>query len=397
MHKTCSSRTAGNEIRRLFTRPSPLSCLRRAHQMLLLVFAVCVAAGCATTQETRQSLAAYVKAMDEVEQSANMFLTDFADELRVQKELARVGGAESVTSRPPYPATFVPPPDPNVPQTEFDKALMRNRQALLVIRQYNNALVALAEGHSEQEVRARTSELGAGMQTLATIVGASIPGLSLLVDIAPKVIKLAQDAHNREQLAKAVAEGRPAVIAILKHLESETPRMYRLSVVATSQAESKLQENIQRTADALKGFIPRHGPPTDAAMVGRMATFQGELGEIERNTRMQGVMPIPLPYTNGRPAFDAAAAAEGDIFMQSLRASAQKYVELIAKQNAYHDLLTKYVLAIRQTQNSLNQVADSLTKPVDLRAEAAQLLKVSFELRDAISAYRNPSAASAAP
>ena len=377
-------------------RNSRVSSRPRVAGVALLACVVLLAAGCAVTEETRRSLAGYAQAMGQVELSANEILTDFSNGRKVQEELKRVAGAEQGPAPPEYPAKFVPPRDLSAPRGEADKALARARQALAVIRQYNDALVALAEGHSEQEVRARAMEFGGALETLVSIAGASIPGLGAFTAVGPKIIKLAEDAANRKQLEQAVKDGREPVGIILTALEAQTSPMYGLSVVGTKQGQEKLQDDIQRAALVLKASIARHGPPIDTKLAGEMAALQAQLGEIGAKTGVLSAMPIPLPYTNGKPAYNSRAHAEIKIFMYSMRAAAQQYVELAAKQNAYYNLMNKYVAALGQTRRSLDLVAESLAKPVDPRAEVDRLLKVAFELRDAMGAYRNPSVTSAA-
>ncbi len=377
-------------------RPPSVASLQRLGGVALLA-SVVLFAGCAVTRETRQSLAGYVQAMDQVELSANLFLTDFSNGLKAQEDFKRGAGSGEVPVRVEYPSEFVPPGDLGVLQTEPEKAVARTRQALVVIRQYNDALVALAEGHSEQEVRARVVEFGGALGKLASIVGSSIPGLGEFTALGPQIIKLAQDAANREQFIQAVNAGRKPVGDILMDLEDQTPAMYRVSLVGTKQGQTKVQNDIRRAASTLKALIARHGPPIDADLARKVAALQAELGDIGKRTQTLGAMPIPFPYTNGRPPFDTTAHAETEIFVQALRASAQQYAELVARQSAYYDLLNKYVAMLRQTRSSLDLMAASLAKPVDLRATIDGLFKAVFELRDGIAAYRNPSLTPAAP
>jgi hypothetical protein len=390
--------THGNRAERItpfrgISRPSPPP---RLVGVALLSWVVALASGCAVTEETKRSLAGYVQAMDQVEQAANEFLTDFSDGLKVQAKLQRVASPDKSPDRPEYPTEFVVPGDPSIPQTETEKALASTRQALVVIRQYNDALVALAEGQPESEIRARTEEFGGALQTLVSMAEASIPGIGAFTLLGPKIIKLAQDAANREQLEQAVNEGREPVGVILAALEAQTTPMYALSVVGTVQGQTDLRNKIRRAAFPLKTLLSLHSPPTDPALAGEVASFQAELAEIGDRTGTRGAFAIPFPFASGKPVYNAAVHAETKVFIQAIRSSDQKYAELVAKQNAYYNLMNKYVATLRQTRRSLDLVAASLAKPVDLRSEVDRLLKVAFELRDAMSEFRNPSVATVA-
>lgn len=370
---------------------------RRAATATVLVGVLLGASGCAVTRETRQSLAGYVQAMDQVEQSADVFLADFSNGLKVQDELKRVAGTSTPARPPLYPTTFVLPSAARVPLNEIDSALVTTRQALLVVHEYNAALVALAEGQSEEEIRQRATAFGKAFKPLTDLAKLSIPVFSQLADYGATILKSVQDASNRQQLQQAIEKGKPAVAIILEALEKETPEFYRLSVVTTSQAESSLKADVRRTAETLGDMIRRRGFPTGADMLTAVAEMQVQITEIGNRTGTRPAMPVPLPFVDGLPPYDATADAEAKVFVKSMRSSADRYVELIAKQNAYHQLLASYVGALRQTRRSLDLVADSLNQPINLGEEAKKLLKVAFDLRDAMAFYRNPPPASALP
>ena len=171
-------------------------------------------------------------------------------------------------------------------------------------------------------------------------------------------------------------DGREPVGLILAALEAQTSSLYRLSVVATKQGQDKFQSDIRRVAEVLKKLLAAAGPPTATELVAKVAALQVQLDEIGAQTRTRGAMPIPFVFGPGKPAYDALAHAQAEVFVQAIRASADKYAELVARQNAYYELLKKYVATLRQTARALEFMEASLARPVDLRAEANQLLKV---------------------
>ena len=208
--------------------------------------------------------------------------------------------------------------------------------------------------------------------------------------LGPQIVKLAQDAANREQLVRAVEAGRKPVAEILLDLEAQTSSMYRVSVVATRQAQTAVQNDIRRTAATLNALVARHGPPVDAEVARKAALLQAALADIGLRTQTLPALPVPFAFGSGRPPFDAGAEAEAAVFVQALRASAQQYAALVARQNTYYELLGKYVALLRQTQAALDLVAASLARPVDLGVAVDRLFKTVFELRDSLAAYRHP-------
>jgi hypothetical protein len=97
------------------------------------------------------------------------------------------------------------------------------------------------------------------------------------------------------------------------------------------------------------------------------------------------------------PAYDMTAHNEMKIFMEVIRASAGKYTEVVAKQNAYYNMMEKYVALLRQTRQSLDLVRDSLSAPIDMQGEAQRLWGVAFELRNAMAVFRDASAGTGSP
>ncbi|MDM0001828.1 hypothetical protein QTI24_24685 [Variovorax sp. J22P240] len=339
--------------------------------------------GCGVTPQQRQSLDTYVQAMDQVRTSADELLTDYANTSKPD------ANAAPDTPTQDFPDELKLPGDDETPTTEPAKSIASSRRALGVLRAYNAALVALAEGRSEAEVRTQITGFGGALQSLGSLFGASVPAFAPFAGIGASVIKMAQDATNRKQLELAVEQGREPVAVLLKELENQATAMYRASVVRASQAQRKQRDAIRSVAERFGAFLARHGPPKDAAIVGDAARLQAELDEIGRKTQTREKMPVPFKFGAGKPPLDAATWGEADLFAQSIRESAQKYADVALRQNAYHALLVRYVAALRHTNASLKALSASLSAPVPLQVETAQFFGAAFSLRDAIAVYRN--------
>lgn len=361
----------------------------RTFRITLASLVVLGATGCAITQETRRSLDGYTQAMIQVDQSADRFLADFSSGLKAQEDLKRLEGVRPAALAQEYPDTLSLAVDAKAAQTPVGQKVAATRQALATVRTYNEALLALAEGKPENDIRQSATKLGDELQTLATLAGATLPALGPIIGIGSKIIKLAQDAANRKQLEQAIKEGSASVDLILRVLENQTPSMYELSVVGAKQAQDKSRDEIRRTGQVLKALIARHSPPANAELISKIPAQQALIGEIGRKTRTLEALPVPFKYSAGKPAYDTAADAEAAIFIESLGKSAQKYAEVIVRQNAYHDLMQKYAALLRATRNSLGVLVKSLSAPADLNAEVNRLLGAAFDLRDTMAAYRN--------
>jgi len=381
-----------------FTKPKAEALARSLKRMRRFAIATtsCLllfTASCAITPQTKQSLDSYIQAMDEVHESANLLLSDFASNLEAGKQ-SESGGAQGSDTKPEYPPEFLLPHNQSQATSKVDKAIAESRVALEVIRQYNDALVALAEGRPEAEIKNQINQFGGALQTLTSLGGLAVPGFGEFSDIAAKVIKLAQDAHNLEQFKQAVKEGRQPVELILIALENQTPAMYEASVVITKQRQSAVKKNIRQVGSALKLFLEKYSPPpAESDLNSEMAKFQAELVAIGNRTKTLAALPNQFPFRSGKEVYDEVAHKDMKIFMQAVRASNAQYEEIVARQNAYYKIMDKYVALLGQTRQSMEALSDSLEAPIDINREAFRLIQVAFELRDAMAVIRTPSVA----
>ena len=348
--------------------------------------------GCAITPEAKRSLAAYVQASTEVEQAAHLFLTDFVNPARIELELNRIAnGSVPVEPDEEYPSEFVPVTKADAPLTKFEQALADSRQALGVIREYNEALVALAEGRPISEIKGQIQELGGLISAFASLGGFAVPGIEQFAAIGTNIIKLAQDSHDLERLKTAVAKGQAPVEKILDVFKGQTESIYRLSVVKAQTSQVDLRKAMARIAASMKSLLKRYSPPSrDATSFAKVTDFQLEVVLIGERTRTAKAMPNPFPFDDAQPAYDQEAHTNLKVLMSVLRANDAKYGEIVAKQNAYFELMEKYVATLGEMRNALALVQQSLEAPVDLRGQISRLFHSAFELRDAMSELRHP-------
>ncbi|MBT6274540.1 MAG: hypothetical protein HOI95_10450 [Chromatiales bacterium] len=353
--------------------------------------------GCGVTEATRQTLASYSAAMEEVDQAANTFLSDFEDRVKAQEELKRVE-ANKDNPPPAFPSTFEPPPTTVVkPTEEFDVALLSSKHGLQVIREYNHALVALAEGQSIGQVKTRLGRLGSSIKSMGAVLGVAVPAFTPFLGGGSTILKLVEDAQNRQQLIGALRQGRGSVDTILSTLEKQTPSVYQVSVVDTNRKRDALLFDSRHAGEVLANLMKSRSAPTDAALNQQTVALNEELRaalrEMGLSDRVVNVrLPNPWPFTAGAPVYGAADNAKVKVFAGVIRTNRDDYKTLIARQNAYYDLLEKYVGSLRSTRSALTAAEESVHAPLDLRAKIAEVLGVASTLRTALAQFKNPAA-----
>ncbi len=358
----------------------------------LLVLAM---TGCAVTPQTRQSLSTYSQAMAQVTQSADVFLTDFSNGLKVQQDLKRYGETRQARVVEDYPDVLRLPDAVREPRTDAERAVQYWREALVIVQAYNDSLIALAEGRSEAEIRQDIVGLGGDIAALGNLVGLAVPAFSGFAAIGAQVIKLAQDADNRNKLEQAVQQGQAPVNTILQELEKRASGWYDLSVVGTIQAADKLREEIKATAASMRNLVAGYGPPADPAVIEAVAADGALVNGIGGRMKSRSLINL-YQFTAGKPPFDATANKQVQVFIQSLSNSAEKYAELMAKQRAYHEMLVQFVVLLERARVAMDKLARNLAEPANVNTEISGALRAAFRLRESMAAYHAP-AASPAP
>lgn len=360
--------------------------LRRAAAVMMVGAFCLLATGCAVSPQAKQSLSKYVQASDQVLQTAVDLVNDYESRVR-----AGAASAESSASAPvpAFPGRFVLKlVVGDRVLTEDELAIASTREALEVLREYNALLVALAEGRSEAELQQQAGAVGGALQQLASIGGFVIPGVASASQLLGKAAKLWQDAKNREQMVKLVADGKDTVTKIFLGMREQVPAFYSASVAETEGKQNVLLESIGRVVFHLDDLVKQHSAPVHPAVAVQMAELELQVAEVARKTRTRS--KTPFSYVAGKSLVDADVAAQAGVLVQSMRVHAQRKVELVAAQNAFYDALVKYVIALTAMETAFDKLSVSLNAPLDLRAEVRHLIGVGSGLRDAVTAFRRP-------
>ena len=215
----------------------------RNRYLAILSITFLVTACAPISPQTRQSLAAYTVAMQQVEDATDKFLVDFAsaDDLKVSIEESLAGDAPNS-----YPASFDPQLLSDVSAAGVSDDIQKRRKALAMVSAYNDALVALAEGQPESVIKSRLDAFGGGVQSVLGTVGITAgAGFSAVIAGASKIATMVQNGLNAQQFAEAIETGKPIVEAILSQLESDTKQYYTASIVVTENARDPISEEME--------------------------------------------------------------------------------------------------------------------------------------------------------
>ncbi len=355
------------------------------YRVLALAIVSLFFAACGVTQETRQSLTAYTIAMQQVEAATDGFLVDYAsaEELRAQIEASAAADVPNS-----YPVTFDPQQQTAVTARGVSEDIQQRRIALARISAYNDALIALAEGQPESVVRTNLESFGGGIESVLNTVGITADGgFAAIIPIASQLASMIQEGLNAQQFERAIRLGKPIVEAILLQLEADTVEYYRVSIVVTERQRDPIRREMRSAMQLVSDIAAESSAPTDVAIKNRVRVIENRLMSANTRTDTLQFVPEGLPFNAARPELNEAALDRLENATLAVEAVEAKDSEIVAKQNAYYELLSTYVLTLRQVKLSLSAVQQSLDSPRNFNVQANVLLDAALRLRDAFAEY----------
>jgi hypothetical protein len=345
-----------------------------------------IMSGCAITQETKQSLLAYTTAMQQVQVSTDKFLIDYSSVADLRRQLEQTLASDAPNS---YPASYNPRLRSGTSIAGADTDIQARRSALAAVAAYNDALVALAEGQSEAAVSAHLKSFGGGIETVLGTIGiTTASSFGAVLPLASKLAALIQDGLNKAEFTEALNLGQPIIEAILAQLESDTAHYYAASIVVTERERDKVKSELRGAVPALRRLAGQSSAPTEENPLIEVRKIERTLNSIGIRTDTSALMPESLPFDAGKPKLDLQALERIKVSMKAIESIAKQDAEIVAKQNAYYDLMDAYVATLRQTSASLLFVSNSLDKPIDFNTQAGLLLDTALNLRSAFDEYR---------
>lgn len=342
--------------------------------------------GCAITPETKQSLIAYTIAMQQVQVATNKFLIDFSSAEDLRKRLKQTLAGDVANT---YPATYDPRLRSDTPIAGVEADIQARRSALAALAAYNDALVALAEGQSESTVSAHLQSFGGGIEKVLNTIGiTATSSLAAALPLASRLMTLIQDGLNKEKFTEALNLGQPIVEAILAQLESDTTQYYEASVVLTERERASVKSEMKEAVESIRQLAGQNNTPAETNLQNEVRGIERSLRSIGIRTQTLVLMPESLLFEAGKPGFNKQALGRMRTSMKAIESIAARDAEIVAKQNAYYDLMDAYVAMLRQTNASLLIVQASLNRPGNFNSQAGRLLDAAVNLRDAFGEYR---------
>ncbi len=352
---------------------------------LALLLAGCVGFG----EPPVQQFAAYRQAFDAAQAAARDVLADYASsQEKAVKEIAAIK-KNKATGGAALSAAFDPSAIGKTAGLEAD--ITTRLQALNTIGRYNEALLALVRGGSEEEIGASLDSLSGSVSAFAQAFGSSLPGVGLAAPIVTKFLSLVERARNRKAFAKAIRAGAPVIVAIIDFLKNDTVVYDGVQLTLARREIDRLSDRafalVIHMAKLARNFAE---PPAegDLAQAKRAVAL-----DMQAALKAFGETPANLPYKDlpgdaKGPPYTIVVQGLLDLDIASIKKLTNRRGRTVAQVVAYRAMLANYVSMLEKVNTALQAVKAKGYAKIDISDTVTELAGLAFRLRGEIAGMR---------
>ena len=339
---------------------------------------VLLATACAEIPQ--QELGTYVEAYGQARSATEQVLTDL---IAAREEIKANQAAAAAAKAPVRRGVYVPPTERS--GASGPDAIGSRLAALALVSQYNDILVAIAEGKRVAVLQAKVQGAAQVATELLSLAGASFPGVGALTGLLQTIASEAQKYKDRKDFADAVRAGAPLVKDILQFFIQDTPLIVAVHEGVWDAEGAPLRNQADRIARSIFAEVRQSAPPPAGS------PEQKKLGAIESHLTEELSKIRPGAVTlqpAGRTPLTMATLEGMDADLGSLDMAVAAYLENQRKSPALRALMDKYVDTLAATQAALDNVAKALDRPVDISKAAIELLDSAIAIKQQYAIYK---------
>lgn len=335
---------------------------------------VAIVAACGTIPT--DALNAYVGAFNAAREASDDFFIQFGQTQAAAKAFIARHNPTPAAPFSPYPTSLTSSAAQGV-----DRDVEAMRLSFEVVAQYNNALVALADGKSVETV-------GAATEGLLTAVGNFIPVAGPVVGAASTLARELEKARLREEFKAALAKGAPLVRQILAIIDENVDTNYANNVLLADNKRTLLVADAIDKVRKLIGLSQLHVAPDD--LDAQQAQLDALLQPITQETNAPKA--FPLGYDPSMAPYTAATEAQVTALMEAIGRDVAAYETLNARLNGLAKAGREYKQLLQVVQASLSALEAADATPPNLNAQAAEILRLGFLIKTHVEEVRNAGA-----
>ena len=352
----------------------------RIGQLAFCVLLLTIISAC--SEVPQQELTTYVDAYNQARSASEQVLTDLvASREKIKAYQAEKAAHETqlVTTRGEYV-----PPTKRASGSGPDAIAVR-LAALALVSQYNNILVAIAEGKRVEALQAKVQGAADTATKLLSLAGTATPGAGALTGLLQMIAAEAQKYADREAFAEAIKNGAPLVNQIVQFLIDETSLIVQVHEGVWDAESAPLRGQASRVVRSILAEAKQYGPPasgspeeTRVAMIETILTKQ--LTQIQARA-------VRLSF-DGEAPVTAQELGRLEAGLPQVETAVRAFVENRQKSPALRALMDQYVNTLSTTQKALDCVSLALDRPVDFTRIATELLETAISIKQQYATYK---------
>jgi len=357
---------------------------------LVLLAAVGVLGGCRSVP--REQLTSYVQTFDTARLCGEEIIADYG---RVKREH---DVRRQLTALPTTGDALDLPEELTRWQSSADVAAAADTDGVALrysawqaIAEYNDTLVAYANGASEARISAALTNLGGTLTHLAGVAGSINPALVALQPVLTKVVAALDEQVRAQRFADALGAAKPAIHGIINIFKDDLAHLFaiRLALLQSDLGPMKMD-----LADASTAFSQRMQELDVAAF----AVPDGLVPELISQFRALAVAKaypdlIPTGSANGKKADPELAVLNTMLAAVASRQEAhdKSMARAVVELKDFRALIDLYSSLLVKLSAQLDDVASAATKKVPLNNDRlAEIARLALDTRAALRALRRP-------
>ena len=215
-----------------------------------------------------------------------------------------------------------------------------------------------------------------------------------ITSLISTVVDLLEKANNRRQFVEALDAGAPLIHGILQLFADDAEDLYGIRAKQADAKRIAIQDAIATAVRQMRTVASEYATPG-----GNLMTKLSTIEDRTRETLNRAGLPdnsekMPTP---GMTPFTELIVSQFEQTLVQAEAEANKYQAVIEEQQAFEQLIVSYGQMLRQTAATLDIVRATLDKPVDIHAQARELISFAFAVKrdwEALQAARIAAAGS---
>lgn len=350
---------------------------------VLILTTVVVISAC--SEIPKKDMQSYVVAYGQAKDAAEEVMIELSVARETIKKYQAKQAEAAAAARDTRRVAYVPPV--RGARTNGENGIAARLAALSVIDQYNQLLVAIAEGKNQDRIKEQVTTIANVAGKVAQLAGAAIPGLPALTGLLQTLAGEYQKYRDRKLFAQKLRDGTPYVKQILDFLIDDTPTIVNVHEGIWDIADAKLRRRPTSIARQILAKVRIHKVPPAGTLLKRAQAQEKDASESLSGFSGE---KITFKWSN-----TADASPPNATFLNELEAAVASMKEAISAYTVHQEkyeslraLMDHYTTLLKQTIDSIDAVAMALDKPIDMSATIIGLLESAQSIKLRFSAYR---------